>query len=58
MARRFPLNHELHLANVVVDSDRGRFNLHGHYAPRDNYAVDLVGGAVMRYNNARANSDV
>ncbi|NLB56927.1 MAG: translocation/assembly module TamB [Gammaproteobacteria bacterium] len=37
----------LELEQVRVDTDRGRFNVHGHYAPRDNYAVDLTGGAVM-----------
>lgn len=37
----------LELEQVRVASDRGRFNLHGHYAPRDNHAVDLTGGAVL-----------
>src|SRR5690606_31805176 len=37
----------LELEQVRVDTDRGRFNVHGRYAPRDNYAVELTGGAVM-----------
>ncbi|MFZ7095248.1 translocation/assembly module TamB domain-containing protein [Luteimonas dalianensis] len=37
----------LELDQVLVDTDRGRFNVNGHYAPRDGYAMDLTGGAVM-----------
>src|SRR5690554_1239873 len=37
----------LELEQVLVDSDRGRFTVHGSYAPRDSYAVDLTAGATM-----------
>ena len=37
----------LELDSVLVDSDRGRFNVHGRYAPAENYQVDLTAGAVM-----------
>ena len=37
----------LELDQVLVDSDRGRFTVHGNYAPRDNYGVDLTAGATM-----------
>src|SRR5690554_3798404 len=37
----------LELEEVLVDSDRGRFTVHGSYAPRDNYDVDLTAGATM-----------
>ncbi|QDH71928.1 translocation/assembly module TamB [Lysobacter alkalisoli] len=30
-----------------IDSDRGRFSVHGDYAPRDNYRTDLVATAVL-----------
>ena len=37
----------LELADVLIDSDRGRFTVNGSYAPRDNYAVDLTAGATL-----------
>ncbi len=38
---------ELHLENIVVDSDRGRFSAHGVYAPDDDYRMDLTASALM-----------
>lgn len=38
---------ELKLAQVVIDSDRGRFTANGHYAPRKDYAMDMVATAVL-----------
>lgn len=38
---------KLHLERLFVDSDRGRFNLHGDYAPRDDYRMDLTASAVL-----------
>ncbi|HVI59446.1 MAG TPA: translocation/assembly module TamB domain-containing protein [Luteimonas sp.] len=38
---------KLHLAHVVVDSDRGRFGAHGDYVPRDDYRTDLTATAVL-----------
>ncbi|MGH8084920.1 MAG: translocation/assembly module TamB domain-containing protein [Lysobacter sp.] len=38
---------ELHVEQLVVDSDRGRFTVHGDYAPGDNYRTDLVATAVL-----------
>ncbi|TWH99113.1 autotransporter translocation and assembly factor TamB [Luteimonas cucumeris] len=32
---------ELHARQLVVDSDRGRFTIHGHYIPREEYRTDL-----------------
>lgn len=37
----------LHVEHMVVDSDRGRFTVHGDYRPRDNYRSDLVATAVL-----------
>jgi translocation and assembly module TamB len=37
----------LHVEHLAVDSDRGRFALHGDYAPRDDYRSDLVATAVL-----------
>src|SRR5690606_9655356 len=37
----------LHVEHLVVDSDRGRFALHGDYAPGDGYRSDLVASAVL-----------
>lgn len=37
----------LHVERVVVDSDRGRFTVHGDYAPRDDYRTDLTATAVL-----------
>ena len=37
----------LELEQMQVATDRGRFNVHGHYAPRDGHDVDLTAGAVL-----------
>jgi translocation and assembly module TamB len=37
----------LHVEHLAVDSDRGRFALHGDYAPGDGYRSDLVATAVL-----------
>ncbi|MDI9238175.1 translocation/assembly module TamB domain-containing protein [Lysobacter sp. LF1] len=37
----------LHVERVFVDSDRGRFNLHGDYLPREDYRTDLTASAVL-----------
>lgn len=38
---------ELHLQDIVVDSDRGRFTAEGDYVPADNYRTDLTVTAVL-----------
>ncbi|NUS39919.1 MAG: translocation/assembly module TamB, partial [Lysobacter sp.] len=37
----------LHVEDLVVDSDRGRFTANGDYAPGDHYRSDLVATAVF-----------
>ncbi|TDK19564.1 translocation/assembly module TamB [Luteimonas aestuarii] len=37
----------LRVAELVVHSDRGVFRVHGDYAPRDNYRMDLSAGALL-----------
>lgn len=37
----------LRAERVVVDSDRGRFQAHGDYAPRDDYRMDLTASALL-----------
>ena len=37
----------LHVERLAVDSDRGRFAVHGSYLPRDNYRTDLFATAVL-----------
>ena len=37
----------LHVDHLDVDSNRGRFTLHGDYVPRDDYRTDLVATAVL-----------
>ncbi|MDH5822062.1 translocation/assembly module TamB domain-containing protein [Luteimonas sp. RD2P54] len=37
----------LRLERLRVESDRGRFALHGEYAPRDDYRMDLTGSALL-----------
>lgn len=37
----------LHVERLAVDSDRGRFTLHGDYAPADRYRNDLLATAVL-----------
>lgn len=37
----------LHVERIAIDSDRGRFTLHGDYAPAKHYRSDLVATAVL-----------
>ncbi len=37
----------LHLERIVADTDRGRFAVHGDYAPRDRYRMSLTASAVL-----------
>lgn len=37
----------LHLERLVADTDRGRFTLHGDYAPDDHYRMDLTASAAL-----------
>lgn len=37
----------LHLERLVADTDRGRFTLHGDYAPDDRYRMDLTASAAL-----------
>jgi translocation and assembly module TamB len=37
----------VHVERLAVDSDLGRFNAHGDYAPKDNYRTDLTVTAVF-----------
>jgi len=37
----------LHVERLDLDSDRGRFTLHGDYVPRDDYRTDLIATAVL-----------
>ncbi|RZA20358.1 MAG: translocation/assembly module TamB, partial [Lysobacteraceae bacterium] len=37
----------LHVEHLAVDSDRGRFTVHGDYRPRDNFRSDLLATAVL-----------
>ncbi len=37
----------LHVEHLRVDSDRGRFAVHGDYAPRDNFRSNLTASAVL-----------
>ena len=43
----------LTLTRVVIDSDRGRLTAHGRYAPRDDYAMDLIATAVLPARRGR-----
>ncbi|KGM53686.1 pathogenicity protein [Lysobacter arseniciresistens ZS79] len=43
----------LHVEELVVDSDRGRFTVHGDYVPREDYRTDLVATAVLPAADAR-----
>ena len=43
----------LHVERLAIDSDRGRFTVHGDYAPRDNYRTDLVATAVFPTQTGR-----
>ena len=37
----------LHVEHLAIDSDRGRFAVHGDYLPRDNFRSDLLATAVL-----------
>jgi translocation and assembly module TamB len=43
----------LAMSRVAIDSDRGRFALHGTYAPRDHYRTDLLATALVPARNSR-----
>ncbi len=43
----------LDVNRLQVDSDRGRFALHGSYVPRDNYRTDLIATAVLPATTAQ-----
>lgn len=43
----------LALSKVAIDSDRGRFALHGTYAPAERYRTDLVATALVPVRNTR-----
>jgi translocation and assembly module TamB len=38
---------KLHVERLRIDSDRGRFAVHGDYAPRDDFRSDLTASAVL-----------
>ncbi|MEO5630042.1 MAG: translocation/assembly module TamB domain-containing protein [Thermomonas sp.] len=38
---------KLHVEHLRINSDRGRFAVHGDYAPRDNFRSDLTASAVL-----------
>ncbi len=38
---------KLLVERLAIDSDRGRFSVHGQYAPRDDYRTDLIATAVL-----------
>ena len=38
---------QLHIDHLQVDSDRGRFGVHGDYQPGDNFRTDLLATAVL-----------
>ncbi len=38
---------ELRVEHVAIDSDRGRFTVHGTYAPGDHYRTDLTASALL-----------
>ena len=40
-------NGELRVDNLVVDSDRGAFRVHGEYLPDQDYRMDLVASALL-----------
>ena len=37
----------LHVERIAIDSDRGRFTLHGDYVPGDDFRTDLTASAVF-----------
>nr|WP_244240793.1 hypothetical protein [Luteimonas yindakuii] len=40
-------NGALRVDNLLVDSDRGAFRVHGHYLPDQDYRMDLVASALL-----------
>lgn len=38
---------KLHVERLAIDSDRGRFSVHGDYAPREDFRTDLTATAVL-----------
>lgn len=44
---------ELHLDNIAIDSDRGRFAIDGDYLPNDDYQTDLTASAVFAARTGR-----
>lgn len=44
---------DLRIDNVQVQSERGRFALHGTYAPSNDYAMDLTASAVLPARSGR-----
>src|SRR5688572_3336381 len=44
---------KLHVERLSVDSDRGRFNLRGDYAPREDYRADITASAVLAASDGR-----
>lgn len=43
----------LHVEHLAIDSDRGRFALHGDYVPKDDYRTDLTASAVFPARTGR-----
>nr|MDQ3056202.1 translocation/assembly module TamB [Pseudomonadota bacterium] len=43
----------LHLERIAIDSDRGRFAVHGDYVPNDDYTTDLTATAVFPARTGR-----
>lgn len=44
---------KLHVERLFVDSDRGRLNLRGDYAPREDYRADITASAVLAAADGR-----
>jgi translocation and assembly module TamB len=44
---------KLHIEQLVVDSDRGHFSVHGDYVPRDDYRMSLTASALLPAPPAR-----
>ncbi|MBF6023339.1 translocation/assembly module TamB domain-containing protein [Lysobacter niastensis] len=44
---------KLHVERLFVDSDRGRLNLRGDYAPREDYRIDLTASAELAAASGR-----
>jgi translocation and assembly module TamB len=48
-----PRQGKLHVERLSVDSDRGRLNLRGDYAPREDYRADITASAVLAAADGR-----